>query len=137
MVWLNLFPLLITIFSGNSPSDFVWKNRLLIYDGNQDCSEWLSEDEQKNLTDRKLLFFHFSNGRLMHTNYTGEIHVQDFVNHLKRVKSQNENWILIGLDGGIKSTGDFPPNPSKIYRLIDAMPVRQSEIRGRKSGFPF
>lgn len=73
----------------------------------------------------------------MHTNYTGEIHVQDFVNHLKRVKSQNENWILIGLDGGIKSTGDFPPNPSKIYRLIDAMPMRQSEIRDRKSGYPF
>jgi hypothetical protein len=136
MIWLSFFTLLITISLSNNLSDFVWKNRLLIYEGKNDCSDWLSADNQKNLIDRKLLFFHFSEGRLVHTNYTGAVNAHDFLNQLKRANSQKENWVLIGLDGGMKHTGDSLPSLSEIFRLIDAMPMRQSEIQGRKSGYP-
>lgn len=38
---------------------------------------------------------------------------------------------LVGLDGGVKERRDETFEPEEIARVIDAMPMRQSELRGR------
>jgi hypothetical protein len=41
-------------------------------------------------------------------------------------------WILIGKDGGEKSRWTKAPKPEELFRLIDAMPMRQAEINRKK-----
>lgn len=38
-------------------------------------------------------------------------------------------WILIGKDGGEKARWTKAPQAAELYRLIDAMPMRQSEMK--------
>jgi hypothetical protein len=40
-------------------------------------------------------------------------------------------WILIGKDGEVKFQGELPVGLSDIFSIIDAMPMRQQEIRER------
>ncbi len=39
--------------------------------------------------------------------------------------------VLVGLDGGVKERRRETFAPAEIARVIDAMPMRQSELRGR------
>ncbi|TXN55830.1 DUF4174 domain-containing protein [Methylobacterium sp. WL18] len=39
--------------------------------------------------------------------------------------------VLVGKDGGAKLTEAAPIPPEKLFATIDAMPMRQGEIRGR------
>lgn len=47
------------------------------------------------------------------------------------VKRNAFTVILIGKDGGEKFRSDKPVAPDAIFGLIDTMPMRQSEIRGK------
>ncbi len=40
--------------------------------------------------------------------------------------------LLIGKDGGVKFRSDRPVEPQQIFDLIDAMPMRQQEMRHRQ-----
>jgi hypothetical protein len=40
-------------------------------------------------------------------------------------------WLLIGKDGGVKAKWTHPPAETELYRLIDAMPMRQAEKNRR------
>ena len=40
--------------------------------------------------------------------------------------------VLVGKDGGVKETWREPVAPAKIFALIDTMPMRADEVRGRK-----
>jgi hypothetical protein len=40
--------------------------------------------------------------------------------------------ILVGLDGGAKLTADEPVSTGTLFSTIDAMPMRQRELRGRR-----
>ena len=44
--------------------------------------------------------------------------------------------LLIGLDGGIKSRTPLDTSLSSVFRQIDAMPMRQQELRERSSASP-
>ena len=46
---------------------------------------------------------------------------------------QSFQLFLVGLDGGIKARYDGPTTPQTIFGLIDTMPMRQAELRYRKS----
>lgn len=39
---------------------------------------------------------------------------------------------LVGKDGGVKATWTEPVQPKTIFALIDTMPMRQDEVRGRR-----
>ena len=117
---------------GLTPDDFLWKNRILIYSGVGDISSWKSISLQDEIADRRLLYFHFKKNELETTNCKQSIDTVSFIKKLNLNSSTQEKWILIGLDGGVKNSGKTVPQPSEIFGLIDAMPMRQSEIR--KSG---
>lgn len=131
--WFFFLLLLGNLDFKGEPERFIWKNRILIYSGKSDISSWLSDSYMDDFSDRKLLYFHFQDGRLINSNYKGEVDEEAFLKKLKPNAKHAEQWVLIGLDGGVKNIGFSKPEPPEILRIIDAMPMRQSEIRKRNS----
>lgn len=111
-----------------SPSDFVWESRLLLIKGDGNFSLWFDEKLVKDLSERKLLVFRFNENSLVHSNFRGELKTAEFLKLIPKKVDQPVAWILIGLDGGKKSSGVSVPKPQEIFRTIDAMPMRQSEL---------
>lgn len=111
-----------------SPRDFVWQNRILILESYPGDSIWLEADLQARLQERKLHIFLFDGPKLAKSTFKGEIDTPKFLEILKPKNKSKVKWALIGLDGGVKNTSLENPTPSQIFRIIDAMPMRQSEI---------
>jgi hypothetical protein len=119
-----------------SPKDFIWENRILIFQSNEFDSTWFDKDLEQHLKDRKLLVFEFDGEHLVKTNSEAKIDEFKFLGKLQTNGQKSNQWVLIGLDGGIKTVGAKVPTPTDIFRIIDAMPMRQSEIRkGGKDNF--
>ncbi len=124
---LFLCVILLSSFVGSRPKDFVWKNRILIIQSSGDQAHWLSESLTNDLAERKLLVFVFGRERLEKSNFKEDIEEDDFLKLLPKRDLSSDSWVLIGLDGGVKHSGYSSPNSEEIFRIIDAMPMRQSE----------
>jgi hypothetical protein len=109
------------------PKDFIWKNRIMIIQSTDDQMVWFSESLKKDLLDRKLLVFHFNGGSIVQSNFEGELKTAEFLKLVPEKPGHPAAWVLVGLDGGVKNSGYSIPNPGEIFRIIDAMPMRQSE----------
>lgn len=127
-----LFPLLFVFHIAmnftepRSPEHYRWEQRLLvIFDvPDADFSDFL--DKEPGLEERKLLYFRFENRELLASNTSDTIDAASFASLRK---SPEVDWVLIGLDGGVKATGKEAPRLVDIFKRIDSMPMRQSEIR--------
>ncbi len=131
MFWIfNLLIPMLFFHPGNpvTPADFVWENRLVIIYGTGDCTAWFDEKLRKDLAERKLLVFHFNKEVLLESNFKGELKTADFLKLIPKKQGHSTAWVLVGLDGGVKKSGHSIPNPGEILRIIDAMPMRQSEV---------
>ena len=136
---ITLFLYLLFINSnGQSLSDYKWKNRLVVFTG--DISEENSQiinaykESVKELKERKLVFLQIT-----------EKTVSEMIPHVRRLSVNTESYdflkedhsnasvFLIGLDGGIKRATNILFKPEELFQIIDAMPMRASEIR-RKNG---
>ncbi|REG91435.1 uncharacterized protein DUF4174 [Algoriphagus antarcticus] len=83
---------------------------------------------EKKIAERKLLFVGFKNDKFIKTSGEDQIDPAGFLKVLSQTRP-NAEWVLIGLDGGVKATGNYQDfSLQKIYTLIDQMPMRQSEI---------
>lgn len=129
MSWLVILIFIVNFQKELNPEDLVWKNRVLIYSGEEDFTTWFEGDIGKELSERRLLVFQFDGNALVNSNFMKPIRADEFLKKLKQGNKLKQNWVLIGLDGGTKKSGDLPPKPFEIFRIIDAMPMRQSEIR--------
>lgn len=112
-----------------TPKDFQWKNRILILNNYQSDSLWFDEGLKAEIQDRKLLIFHFEDGNLENSNFSEEIESSKFLEFLRSNSNSKTAWALIGLDGGVKNSGYEIPLPKDIFKLIDSMPMRQSETK--------
>jgi|AntRauMFilla1563_2_1112583.scaffolds.fasta_scaffold16565_2 hypothetical protein len=122
------------VLLNNTPEDYMWKNRIFILSDSQSISETLSPELIAEVNERKLLIYQFDKGDLIWTNDSSKINTDSFLEKLPQPKSNQNQWVLIGLDGGIKDSGNTTPNLTDILNTIDAMPMRQSEIRRKKDG---
>jgi len=127
---MKLIPVLFLFLLTNSEpvkklSDFQWENRLLlIFDHPSDLFQKIPREE---LNDRKLLYFQFKGTRLIHSNFEGMVDVNSF-----QILKENRSlgYFLIGLDGSIKASGSINElSVPALIKIIDSMPMRQSEIR--------
>lgn len=128
------FLLLMISFSSDAkaPKDFQWKNRILICFDWEESSKTEFEALGNGFEERRLLYFGFSGAEIRESNFSGEINERSF---LQLRKNESLEWILIGLDGGVKAFGDQKPEIEEVFKTIDSMPMRQSEIRkGVKDG---
>ncbi|MDN3203249.1 DUF4174 domain-containing protein [Algoriphagus sediminis] len=128
---LILIPLFLSIYSDRPKTleDFRWENRLLIVFDQPDSLKNLFEKQKEALEERRLLVFHFKNRKLAESNFPGEVQAESF---LKLGSNEKKGWFLIGLDGGVKRKEEILPPLESIFATIDAMPMRQSEIRKKR-----
>jgi len=114
--------------SPKSPEDFRWQKRILIsFDPNGFDSDFLS-NHGPEIRERKLLLVHMGGEELLWTNSDEDLDVSGFLELQGKVRPSS-SWALVGLDGGIKSQGSNELPLEELFRLIDSMPMRQSEMK--------
>jgi hypothetical protein len=110
--------------------DLRWKNRIVLHFPSKDQnSEVDFNDLNANLIERKIIFLSIGNKLLTNSKDT---FYQDYLKSIREKygsKSGQGNWVLIGLDGGIKLNKEGDPDWDLIFKTIDSMPMRQSEIK--------
>ena len=117
---------------------YQWKNRLLIvFAPSEDAPIYQSFKEQlqrrtQEIRDRDLLIFHVletGEGWLAHLPLNkGQVL---FLRKKFSILPGQLIVILIGKDGEVKLRGELPLELSEIFSVIDAMPMRQREMRER------
>lgn len=135
----GLFFLLLSLVVFNmkpiEPRDLVWEKRILVIsDSGANEVDWFADELREDLNERRLLVFVFSGKDLVQSNFDQEINPDSFLRLLIPTKGKLTSWVLIGLDGGKKNEGQSSPNPDEIFRIIDSMPMRQSEIKRKGDG---
>ena len=117
-------------------SQLRWKNRVVVVFDEQENDQVLSmlNQQAEGLNDRDIIWFVVDNNNIQ-SNYNREI-FSTFIASLQSLRligdeEKTQEVILIGKDGGVKNRSkelDF----NDLYRLIDGMPMRQQELRGRR-----
>ncbi|UJP63437.1 DUF4174 domain-containing protein [Mongoliitalea daihaiensis] len=110
--------------------DLQWKNRVVLYfPGEAATWEEPSNAQISALKERKVLYWVY--GDVSISNAGKSLHPSEW-ERMKRAyvpKSNKDLWLLIGLDGGVKAVDQSNLDWSTIFKLIDGMPMRRSEIR--------
>jgi hypothetical protein len=113
--------------------DLRWKNRFVIYFPEKYHNPQFDiKSLESEFSERKIIFL--SIGEQIQSNTEASFD-QDYLNGLRGkfyIAGTKGNWILIGLDGGIKLNKEGEPDWDFIFKAIDSMPMRQSEIRKSK-----
>ena len=110
-------------------SSLQWKNRLVILNEIGDPNQVLQvlETQQKEIEERDILWFVLL-GHDALSNYPGKLSSSFVDNIRKKYQLKKNQVILIGKDGGLKSSFDSI-NLNAIFSDIDAMPMRQREMQ--------
>jgi hypothetical protein len=115
-------------------NDLRWKNRVVIFFQGQGQKETKDIDSLKSeLEERKIVFLAIGDTFTTNSEYKFS---QKFIRSLKEkyaLKNSDGNWLLIGLDGGVKLKSEDSLDWDLVFRTVEAMPMRQSEIK-KKDG---
>lgn len=110
-------------------SSLQWKNRIIVVNDVQNVENVLAllENNTAEINDRDIVWFIIKEDRTF-TNYSGKLSEDLLSNTRERYRVGQGKIILIGKDGGIKSRLDRV-DLEAIFSEIDAMPMRQNEMR--------
>ena len=115
-----------------SLSELTWKNRIILVWTN-DAQNYL-QSFAKNATEineRDIVWFIF-NKKEVSTNFPGKVGADFISATTTHIKPQSNEVILIGKDGGVKRRKPELLLDS-LFKQIDKMPMRRSEIRQKNS----
>jgi len=121
-----------------SLQDFQWENRLLIiYAKNVDSQTLNSQlnqiKKQKNEFEEralKVIVLRNEKVEIWSSNQPQKLDYNQIMKDLNiEIEKEYQN-LLIGKDGGVKLKNNSPISNIKIFNTIDAMPMRQREMRG-------
>jgi hypothetical protein len=119
-------------YSFFSPSksleDFRWERRVIVLYGEDAFEREYIENQEEELKERRLLLVHLKGGQIFWTNAKVDLDAKSFL-AVRGKMNPSSTWVLIGLDGGVKSQGFGSPPMEKLSQLIDTMPMRQSELK--------
>ena len=119
-------------------SEHRWKDRiLLVYTTDRDSEMFRKQldawtNDMEGLEERKLELYAVTPSMVRRGWSRGEWEKRD--DSLDKFLSKKGDFevILLGLDGSVKLRQDQLLDSEKLYRTIDAMPMRQSELRNKK-----
>ena len=122
----------------NIPEDYVWKNRIILLfapDNDHSLSQQQIaelESDEDGVTERDLITF-----QILPDQVTGGKNIQntEFAQSLRSRYGVNKVEfcaILIGKDGSEKLRKNTVITREELYGVIDAMPMRQREVRERE-----
>jgi hypothetical protein len=115
-------------------SEYRWKNRLLIgfiHGSMVDHNVGRLHQNHEGVSDRDLLYWVYAGGRLQASNSDKEINVNDIHNLYHDLQRKVPVFILIGKDG-LPKLIDRKLDLKHVFGLIDAMPMRQEEMKRRQ-----
>ena len=110
-------------------SSFKWSNRVVVVNeiAKVDAILALFEENKSRINDRDIIWLVFKGNRTF-TNFSGSL-PNSLIDSVKnRYKMGIGTVILIGKDGGLKASFDHL-DLETIFSKIDAMPMRQGEMR--------
>ncbi len=139
---LLILGLILTAQLANGQNDLLeqyqWENRLILLFGSISESaveKQITELEKdtEGITDRDLLIFHIDGDEVRFIGKSANPALSaDKLRNRYNIRGQEFRYILIGKDGGVKlDKKEFVPNKS-LFSVIDAMPMRQREMREGK-----
>jgi hypothetical protein len=117
-----------------------WQDRVIIIKSNDrnngKFKEQLRafEDHNRELTERKLILYQIINESINYKDFETKknkiFNISDFKdNEAVKKPTKDFEFILIGLDGGIKMRKEDVVSLNSLFKTIDAMPMRQNEIK--------
>lgn len=113
--------------------DFRWENRIVLYFPKENVDSKIVADSLKEaLAERKILYFIIKDTMLSNAEVDFDKSYQEQLKMKFQSSSNQGKWVLIGLDGMVKLKEEGDMNWNRIFKTIDAMPMRQSEIRKGK-----
>lgn len=137
---LKILFIIISIISSNKGmsqniTSHQWESRvLLVLTDNADTSTFLNQikelqENENGLKDRKLIVY-----QIKEDAFSIGLKNEKWQNSLKlykTYKSTNSSFevVLIGLDGGIKLRQNYILTCKKLFKTIDVMPMRKSELK--------
>lgn len=115
---------------------YQWKNRIiLLKDANLE-SDWLQAQLKRlgsnpqELLDRDLVLFLLTDELVCNTSKEPvDLKAETIITYYEL--DGFEGLVLIGKDGGLKLKEEFIVSPTKIFELIDGMPMRISEMKNK------
>jgi hypothetical protein len=109
-----------------SIEQFQWKKRILIISGDEKtvASFYDQYKDTVGIQDRKLTFFKAITNKLepLETDQKAQYVLPAFI-------KTPFKFYLIGLDGSLKLKSEKVVSQERLFKLIDSMPMRASEIR--------
>lgn len=106
--------------SAQDLTDYKWKSRILLIFGNE-------KDGQ--LTERQQVVFNAQKSGLKERDLV--VFVNPESKSTKKLRNETGfEVILIGKDGGVKKRKTELMSTDELFAIIDAMPMRRSEMRG-------
>ena len=111
--------------------DLKWEYRVVLYFPVEGQSPLILNDSiQHEIEERKIAYFIYGDSVITNLDTSfSPAYLQQVESKYKMGYSDNV-YVLIGLDGGVKMRKEEPLDWENIFRTIDSMPMRQSEIRG-------
>ena len=110
---------------------YKWKNRILIIFSHD--TEFVEEQKglltqvKSGLVDRDMILFGFGEDT---PPFSLDPSIE--LDRLRKSLSIEDNTIvLLGKDGGVKAKWETLVDPQRVFDIIDAMPMRQREMRER------
>jgi len=124
---------LFNTMTGQELKDYQWKNRLLIISAESERAEKLKAKylvDIESLEERKLLLIKAVDGEFRIGNSKDNLRSTEIgEGWLKSISAYEFQIFLVGLDGGVKKIWQTEPAPLEIFDIIDAMPMRLSELK--------
>lgn len=114
----------------DSLKQLTWKNRILLIKPKVDCDQEATTllSDKLEIDDRDIVWFVFCNEQV-ETNFLGQVSDNFIQNTIEELFIRDDvTVILVGKDGGVKRRTD-ELDLTRLYELIDSMPMRQSEMR--------
>lgn len=112
-----------------------WKNRiLLIFSSDADSSALLRQRQflsrsPADVSERDLVIVEIIDGKASAVEQPGIRLNGDALQKRYQAEVASFKVVLIGKDGGSKLERDTPIDPKELFGTIDAMPMRQTEMR--------
>lgn len=119
-------------------SDYKWENRLIfLVDEGLETSAMNSqlkvlEAKADELKERDILLFQLTPKTIILSNGRKTTLSAIETYRSLSIPTDFKGVILVGKDGGVKLKKPFQVKAEDIFELIDGMPMRKSEIRGKK-----
>ena len=113
----------------NELRSYQWKKRILVIDLKT------IEDEQRFMSEVRKVIDEYQDRKLMlifaNSTYSEFPHQISKGSLAQLIEAQQANFILIGLDGGVKTTySQTTFSHQRLFDVIDGMPMRKAEIFG-------